>query len=146
LEDDLVFNRFFWQNLEDWAPLRDGHVTLAGFYNPGHRVLACDVRTNAMIIDAASIYGSQALLLSRSALEFALKHWEEIDGPPDVKLPRLAARLGRPIYYHCPSLVQHVGRASTWGGSFHQAPDFDRHWKSGSSGPPVPAALHLSHA
>jgi hypothetical protein len=139
LEDDLVFNRFFWHNLQCWTPLRRGDVTLAGFYNPGHRILACDVRNNAMIIDPNSIYGSQALLLSRAALQYVLRHWSRADGPPDLKLPRLAARLKRPIYYHCPSLVQHVGRSSTWGGHFHQAPDFDRNWKANSCPESSPA-------
>jgi len=30
-----------------------------------------------------------------------------------------------PIYYHTPSLVQHVGIESAWGGHFHWAPDYD---------------------
>jgi hypothetical protein len=41
----------------------------------------------------------------------------------------LAARLG-PIYYHTPSLVQHLGRQSAWGGHFHYAPDFDPKFKA----------------
>jgi hypothetical protein len=34
------------------------------------------------------------------------------------------------IHYHVPSLVQHVGAASTWGGVYHTAPDFERDWKA----------------
>jgi hypothetical protein len=142
LEDDLVFNRFFWHNLKCWAPLRRRDVTLAGFYNPGHRILACDVRNNAMIIEPNSIYGSQALLLSRATVRYVLRHWDEMEGPPDLKLPYLAARLKRPIYFHCPSLVQHVGRFSTWGGDFHQAPDFDRNWKADLNRPEVGSPSH----
>jgi hypothetical protein len=33
-----------------------------------------------------------------------------------------------------PSLVQHVGKASTWGGSYHSAPDFDSRFKTGHIG------------
>ena len=129
LEDDLDFNRHFWHNLLHWPPLRRGEVTLASFYNPGLRVLACDVPSHANVIDPQSVFGSQAFLLSRAAVRYALRHWGKEDGPPDVKLPRLLARLGRPILYHCPSLVQHVGRRSTWGGHFHEAVDFDRRWR-----------------
>ena len=132
LEDDLEFNAHFHHNLQCWAPLRAGAITLAGFYNPGHRALAADARRHALIVEPTAIYGSQAMLLSRAALKFALRHWDEVAGPPDLKLPRLAARLG-PIYYHSPSLVQHIGRTSTWGGAFHQAQDFDRQWKAGEA-------------
>ena len=35
-------------------------------------------------------------------------------------------------YFPRPSLVQHIGDASTstWGGRFHTAPDFDREWRA----------------
>jgi hypothetical protein len=48
----------------------------------------------------------------------------------DIKISRLAGRLKRQVLYHCPSLVQHVGKSSVWGGPFHQARDFNRHWKA----------------
>jgi hypothetical protein len=34
------------------------------------------------------------------------------------------------LYYHVPSLVQHVGKKSVWGGFFHQAADYDPLWKA----------------
>jgi SAM-dependent methyltransferase len=43
-------------------------------------------------------------------------------------MSRLAARVCR-IYYHLPSLVQHVGRQSVWGGHYHYTPDFDPEWR-----------------
>jgi hypothetical protein len=45
-------------------------------------------------------------------------------------MARLAGRLDRPLYYHVPSLVQHVGKKSVWGGFFHQAADYDPLWKA----------------
>jgi hypothetical protein len=53
----------------------------------------------------------------------------------DIKMSRLAAKIGKPIYYHSPSLVQHVGQASVWGGSFHQSADFDADWRKLASVP-----------
>jgi hypothetical protein len=49
----------------------------------------------------------------------------------DIKMSRLAARLG-PIYYHLPSLVQHVGVKSTWtdDSRFHDTKSFDRDWRA----------------
>jgi hypothetical protein len=42
-------------------------------------------------------------------------------------MPRLASRFV-PIYYHRPSLVDHVGAESTWGGPRHNAVNFDAKW------------------
>ncbi len=130
LEDDLEFNRFFYHNLSHWAPLVEGRVTLGGLYNPNLKLLACDVASQASIIDPLSIHGSQAFLLSRAAARHLLRHWSEVSGMPDVKMSRLAANLKQPIYYHTPSLVQHVGAKSVAGTSFHQAIDYDPAWKS----------------
>jgi hypothetical protein len=58
-----------------------------------------------------------------------LKHWGEEVGAADLRMPRIAARIC-PVYMHAPSLVQHVGGESTWGGPFHQAHDFDQSWKA----------------
>jgi hypothetical protein len=133
LEDDLEFNQHFYHNLVAWPPLAQGEVTLAGLYNPGHRITGYDVPSHAVVVPPDCIFGSQAFLLSRHCLRYVLEHWDDVEGPPDVKLPRLAGRLGKPIYYHCPSLVQHIGHRSTWGGSFHQAPDYDREWRAVAS-------------
>lgn len=129
LEDDLQFNRHLLHNLCHWAPLREKRVTLASLYNPGVKLLACDVAHHTCVADPGPVFGSQALILSRKTALYLLRHWPEIEGMQDIRMSRLAARLNRPIFYHAPSLVQHTGRKSVWGGWFHQASDFDLAWR-----------------
>ena len=130
LEDDLEFNRHLRHNLESWLPIRERAVTLASLYNPGIRTQACSVAHHYRIVRGQSIFGSQALIVSRSLARYALRHWKEIEGMQDIRLSRLAARLRNPIFYHSPSLVQHRGRQSSWGGEFHEARDFDPEWRA----------------
>lgn len=130
LEDDLEFNRHIRHNLNCWKPIRARAVTLAGLYNPRLRELACDVPNNCRIVAPHSVFGSQALLISRPAVEYIVRNWRRIQGMQDIKISRLAGRLGRPILYHAPSLVQHLSLPSTWGGPSHQAMDFDPDWRA----------------
>ncbi len=130
LEDDLDFNKHIRHNLCNWMPIRSRAVTLAGLYNPGLQERSCDIRRSARIVDANSAFGSQALLLSKEAIDYILPRWNDVPGAQDIKISRLADRLGSPILYHAPSLVQHVGTHSTWGGGFHQAREFDPFWKA----------------
>ncbi|HUD46726.1 MAG TPA: glycosyltransferase family 9 protein [Candidatus Baltobacteraceae bacterium] len=130
LEDDLDFNRHIRHNLSHWSPIRRGVVTLAGLYNPRLSVKACDLRSNARIIDPNTSFGSQALLLSKETAAYVVRRWNDVLGLQDTKICRLGGRLGKPVYYHAPSLVQHIGSSSTWGGGFHQAFDFDPVWKA----------------
>jgi hypothetical protein len=130
LEDDLEFNRHIRYNLENWEPLKTGAAILASVYNPSIKEFRCDVRSNARLVDPARVYGSQALLISRAAVKYVLSNWHAVRGMQDIKISRLAGRLGGPIYYHAPSLVQHVGKRSTWGGGFHRAWDFDANWRA----------------
>lgn len=133
LEDDLQFNRHLRHNLEAWSPMRRRKLTLASLCNRGGYALACDVKHNLTVAYPKSIEGSQAFVLSRSATQYILDHWKEERVPFDLRAPRLAARLGHPIYYHAPSLVQHVGHQSTFGGlDFKSAVDFDPEWKTGN--------------
>jgi hypothetical protein len=88
------------------------------------------VDENWSVIAPHSIFGSQAFLISSRAAHYFVRHWNEVEGLQDIKMSRLAGRLKRPLYYHTPSLIQHVGRESLWGGGFHQAPDFDPLWKA----------------
>lgn len=129
LEDDLEINRFFYSNILAWAPLRERRTTLAGFYNPGVRILASDLGRHAVIVDPESVYGSQCFLIERTTAAYIVKHWDEIEGMQDIKISRLAARRKRPIFYHMPSLVQHVGKKSTWGGHLHRASDYNAYWR-----------------
>ena len=130
LEDDLEFNQHFYHNLCHWRPLQAECLTLASLYNPGVKMLACDVSHHAFVAAPTSIYGSQAFLLSRTTAQYLVRHWSKTAGMQDIKMSRLAAALKQPILYHTPSLVQHVGRKSAWGGSFHQARDFEPDWRN----------------
>ena len=105
-------------------------MTLAGLYNPRLCVRACDLKSNARIIDPNFAFGSQALLLSKETAAYVVRRWNDILGLQDTKIYRLAGCLRKPVFYHAPSLVQHIGARSTWGGGFHQAFDFDPVWKA----------------
>ncbi len=129
LEDDLIFNRFLHYNLSQWGALRERAVTLASLYNPRIPHYASDVSWHSRITDPHRIFGSQAFVLSASAAKYVVSHWNRVPGMQDIKISRLAARLGRPILYHYPSLVQHRQVPSVWGGVAHQAADFDPNWR-----------------
>jgi hypothetical protein len=130
LEDDLSFNRYLRHNLEHWRPYRRREITLAGLYNPGLREIAFDLTSHAVAIDPESGFGGQALVLSRPTVEHLVSAWNSVNAAADLRLIFLAAQLGRPLYYHAPSLVQHRQVPSTWGGNGHQAPDFDADWRA----------------
>jgi hypothetical protein len=130
LEDDIVFNDYFFENLSRWGPLARRELHIGGFCNYGLREVAWDVQGCAYLVHPKKIMGSQAVLLSRQMLRYALEHWFE--GPPevDLKLGFLAAQAQQPFFYHCPSLVQHIGQPSTLGNHHRQAADFDLTWKA----------------
>lgn len=129
LEDDLLFNRHLEHNLRHWRPLREDAVTLASLYNPGLPAIFEMLPFQFRTVAPEQVYGGQAFLISRPTARYLVEHFDEVAAMPDVKFPRLAARLG-PIFYHVPSLVQHIGRQSTWGGHFHSARDFDLWFRS----------------
>ena len=64
------------------------------------------------------------------SIQYLVDHWNEVEGMQDLKMSRLAGRLGRPLLYHSPSLVEHVGTENVWGGVFHKTADIDRFWKA----------------
>lgn len=130
LEDDLEFNRHIRHNLERWPALRSGQVAVASLYNPSVNEFQCDAKLNARLVDPACVFGSQAFLISKPALQYTVSHWHTVKGMQDIRISRLARRMGRPFFYHAPSLVQHTGRRSTWGGGFHRAVDFDANWRA----------------
>jgi hypothetical protein len=130
LEDDLEFNHFIRHNVLHWSPVLDRSVTLASLYNPGVQSVFRNANRHFFEAHPHCVYGSQAFLISRLTVEYLLRRWEGIAAPLDIRLSRLAAQLQRPLYYHVPSLVQHVGRNSGWGGRFHQAVDFDPEWRT----------------
>ena len=130
LEDDLMFNRHLRHNLTHWRPALDGRFALAGLYNPGHAQLACSASQHCCVVSHERVFGSQAFLLSKPSVKFAIERWNTVEGMQDIKLARILGGLGHPVVYHVPSLVQHVGITSTWGGQMHSAKDFDPDWKT----------------
>jgi hypothetical protein len=137
LEDDLEFNPHLRHNLLAWRPLRASEPRLA-FYGSLYNPLRAHLRRNDaqryFIADPRDVWGSQALVLSRGSVAYMLRFWGDAEGAADMKMAQLAARVG-PIYYHVPSLVQHTGTVSTWGGMSHHAPDFDPSFKVAESDP-----------
>lgn len=135
LEDDLEFNRLLKHNILSWAPLR-GCLSEAFFfgslYNPGIRLDRMYLSECYAIANPDYVYGSQAFVLSKALIKFLVRCWDRGRGMQDIRISRLASEKC-PLYYHVPSLVQHLGDNSTWGGKFHQAIDFDRTWKNWSA-------------
>ena len=143
-EDDIIFNRHLMHNLQRWSPLRNierltpgqpqpgaRRYVFGSLYDPNVRELSCKPDENHFIADPQAIYGSQAFVMSRAMAEHFVSHWWDVQGMQDIKMSRLAALLG-PIYYHQPSLVQHVGVVSTWtdDARFHDTKYFDRNWRA----------------
>ena len=126
MEDDLEFNPHLKANLVSWAPLTDSLLSLekrffGSLYNPNIRELS--VHDDYFVADPDAVYGSQCFILSRSMAEEIVRRWHRYEGMQDIRMSRIAGR-DSSIYYHRPSLVQHVGATSTWGGHFHQCADF----------------------
>ena len=130
LEDDVECNRHLRRNLEAWWPLQSRKLHFASLYNPNIRELRSDAARNYFEADPEAVYGSQAVVMSLAAAAYLAVHWWEVEGMSDIKMSRLAAQMGSPLFYHTPSLVQHVGTQSVWGGGFHQAEDYQAEWKA----------------
>jgi hypothetical protein len=132
MEDDLDFNRHLRANLTSWPRLngvdRD-QPFFGSLYNPGFPVMHTWAEGRCHIMQPEACWGAQTYVASRAVARYIVAHWNEITAEPDIRMPRLAARLV-PIYYHRPSLVEHTGNVSTWGGIQHWAVDFDRDWRA----------------
>jgi hypothetical protein len=132
MEDDLEFNLHIRRNLDGWPRLRgiaNRQPFFASLYNPGFPVMHTWLESSCHIMFPDACWGAQAFLLSPAVARYFLAHWQEVLGEPDIRMPRLAGRLV-PIYYHRPSLVEHLGAVSTWGGRRHRAVDFEREWRA----------------
>jgi hypothetical protein len=136
LEDDLDFNLHLRWNLERWSPILDERLNFGSLYNPNIRGLCQG--TDHFVADPAACYGSQAYLFSRRAITLVLGSWNQVIGMQDIKATRIISGAGYALYYHKPSLVQHVGTESVWGGGFHCAADFDRDWRATFSHERIP--------
>ena len=130
LEDDLDFNVHLVRNLDRWQPLIQlaaGSHFFGSLYNPTVYARSWNLDHAYFIADPEAVYGSQAFILARSTARYIIEHWNEVPGMQDIKMSRLAARVC-PLYYHIPSLVQHVGDSSVWGGPYHWTNDFSPDW------------------
>ena len=132
-EDDLDFNRHLLYNLTAWDPLKrllpGGHF-LASLCNLGMPLVKSCPEQAYGEAPPSMAAGSQALVISQTTAHYLLTCWGVEPGPrADIKIFRLAGHVG-PVFYHLPSLVQHVGIESVCGGVFQAASDFDKDWKS----------------
>lgn len=129
LEDDLEFNQHLRYNLNNWAPIKHKFLFFGSLYNPNICGLhnsgdAVRHNNNYFLSSTEYYYGSQALLLSRSAMRLVIAAWESEPGMQDIKISRIVGRYNPIVHFHLPSLVQHIG-LSTWGGVDHQTAEFD---------------------
>ena len=133
-EDDLDFNAHLRHNLERWPPVvahTEGAHFFGSLYDPNLVPLDAPARATSSFtaVPPDQVYGTQAWVLSRATARYVLAHWEEIAGYPDIRISRLAGRV-TPLWYHLPSLVQHLAVPSVWGGVAHEAPDYDAEWRA----------------
>jgi hypothetical protein len=132
LEDDLTFNRHLLHNLIWWPPLQSfdpSRYFFGSLYNPGMSPPTREARCHFWIAEPSCVFGSQAFVLSLATARWMVERWESVSGMQDIKMSRLAGQVGR-IFYHSPSLVQHVGAQSVWGGEYHHADDFSATWRA----------------
>jgi hypothetical protein len=130
LDDDLDFNRHIGHNLHHWGPLKAGLATVASLFNPKVRESACDFRNNARIINPNAVFGSQAFVIAKDTAQYLVRHWDDMAGRLDFRIFRLAGRQRKPVFYHAPSLVQHVRTPGMLDDTFDEAMDFDPNWKA----------------
>jgi hypothetical protein len=131
LEDDLVAGRWFRDNLGAWPlwrQLAPGQAFFASLYHPSLAYHVARPADRYLVAHAPSVWGAQALLMPPTLARYIDQHWDEEAGHPDMRMPRLAARV-TPIYFHLPSLVDHADVPTTWGGVVHRAVDFDFEWR-----------------
>jgi hypothetical protein len=132
LEDDLVFGRWFTENLSSWGLLESvgpGMAFYAALYNAGRPYLMRRPAERCLVADARFVWGSQALVMTPRTARYLDENWDSAEGNPDQRMPLIAARV-TPIYYHMPSLVDHARVPTTWGGMEHVATDFDAEWRA----------------
>jgi hypothetical protein len=135
LEDDVVFGRFFAENLRSWPRLRNlapGRPFFASLYNAERAYYVSRPRERYLVAHPTSTWGSQALVTTPETLRFILARWDtQPNAIADQRMARIAS-LVTPIYYHVPSLVNQARVPSTWlrANDSHAAIDFDPEWRA----------------
>ena len=111
-EDDIVPCKNLCPFLERWpTPMGAAFTT---FFNNGTRITSGGLHPAQ--VDGRGFWLSQCLKLPASFVTAAIGMDERTLTPSmaqDVALGAAAERLGLGVYYHLPSLVQHVGYVST---------------------------------
>ena len=64
--------------------IEDAEVTAASVYNPSVREFGCDAHANALLLDPTCVFGSQAFLISKPAVEYVVRHWNAVRGMQDA--------------------------------------------------------------
>lgn len=146
LEDDLIFGRWFSDNLRSWPPLQarplayttqqlqrrapqlPPRLFYGSLYNHGRGMLRRESDRSA-VADPVFVWGSQAQVMTPLTAAFIDANWDRAQGNADVRMVRLAAYLS-PVYFHVPSLVDHAPGPSTWCLDTHRAVDFDAEWRA----------------
>jgi hypothetical protein len=136
LADDLLFNLHLRHNLITWPPLCGRALWMGSLFNPRLTLVAPPGGTvwgsrSAWIAPVAGGYsGAQAIVLSRPALEAAMREWDSVPGSPDHRLVAIALRYSPAVALHRPSLVQRLPVPSIWDGPSHRAVDFDPFYRA----------------
>ena len=128
--DDLEFNLFLGHNLHRWQPLLRRQVKLASLFNPGVREIAGVLPDRCVTAHSQSLFRTEAMLISRHTATLLLERWNQAEGPLPERITRLAAGVGTPLYYHCPSLVRCPEPPRRNGGGFVRAIDYDPNWRA----------------
>ncbi|MDY3561841.1 class I SAM-dependent methyltransferase [Gemmata sp. JC673] len=140
LEDDVRVGRFFWENLTRWHPITTGQLQWGSLFIPdtiqnpwarrcpelGYRLARPDLANGPnWRWQKARLWGSQAYVLSRGALEIMLDRWDHHTGGQDARALGVANGAGWPLWYAEPCLVEHTPVMSAFGTPPVYAPDFD---------------------
>ncbi len=135
LEDDVEVGRHIRHNLETWKPIvavrarsGRGYQLYGSLYDPGILRFRSKQADQYFYAFPQLVWGAQAVVMSPETARLLVARWRTRDEEPDLKMPRIAAAV-TPIFYHLPSLVQHIGTSSTWGGTPHSARAYDPEWR-----------------
>jgi hypothetical protein len=124
LEDDLEFNPTIAKQLRQWVPLQYERCILGTLFNPSlPRTTRRPLFPKSFPTDSKSFLGAQALLIRRRHARYVLEKWPFHTGMQAQRVAKMLAPYGS-IYVHTPSLVQHVGKDSSWGANPMRALDF----------------------